>query len=173
LFGWGRIGPGIGKIDTAVGLHHDIIGTVQAPALKAVGKHGEAAVEFLPGHTPAVMLAGNEAALEVAREPIGTVRRLLKHGHALARRIFHALVVMDITEQQVPAFFPPERTFGWPQRSAKALGQHLDGLRWGEDLFEFRSELLNARARLGAYPTAMTSYGQAACCQSHMQYLSA
>jgi len=62
---------------------------------------------------------------------------------------------------------------GWAAREGKAPGLHLDSVRGRVDKFEIWSELLNARARLGADTTDMTSYGQAACCHSPMQHLSA
>ena len=35
------------------------------------------------------------------------------HGHALARHILHPPVVMNVTEQQLVTFLPPDRAFGW------------------------------------------------------------
>ena len=39
----------VGEVDAAVGLDHHVIGPVEPPPLEAVGDHGEAAVELLPG----------------------------------------------------------------------------------------------------------------------------
>jgi hypothetical protein len=33
---------------------------------------------------------------------------------------------MNIAEQQVAAFLPPQRSLGWPQRAAESIG-HLEG----------------------------------------------
>jgi len=95
------------------------------------------------------MLAGNEPALEVARQPIGAVRRLLVDRHTLARHVLHPAIVVNITEQQVAAFLPPHRAFGWPQRAPEALGQLLDGLGGGDNLVQFRREWLDPLGRLG------------------------
>src|SRR5712691_6433858 len=93
---------------------HPVIRPVEAAPLEAVGDHGETAVKFLPGDPSGVMLAGDQPALEVSGQPIGAVRRLLEYGHALPRRVLHAPVVMNIAEQQVAAFLPPDRSFGGP-----------------------------------------------------------
>jgi len=34
---------------------------------------------------------------------------------------------MNVAEQQIAAFLPPHRSFGWPLRAAEAIGQHLNG----------------------------------------------
>src|SRR5262249_25747314 len=151
--GWGGIGPGVGEVDRAIGLDHHVIGTVEPSPLEAVGEHGEAAVEFPPGHSPGVMLTGHKAALEVAGEPISAVGRLLVHGDAFAGRVFHAPVVMNITKEKVPAFLPPDGAFGGAEFTAKARGQLLDGLGRGEDLVQLRSKLLDLLWRLGPYAT--------------------
>src|SRR5215472_9168841 len=78
--------------------------------LEAVGDHGSTAIQLLADHPPCLLLAGDQPALKVAREPIGTVRRLLEHTDALTGRVFHPPVIMDITEQQIPTLLPPY----WP-----------------------------------------------------------
>ena len=141
-----RTGPGVREVDAAVRLDHHVIGPIEPPSLEAVGDHGDAAVEFLPGDPSAVMLAGEQPALEVAGQPIGAVRRLLDQGHALARHVLHPPVVMNVTEQQIAAFLPPHWSFGGPLGAAEAIGQHLDRLGQGDDLFQLRSELLDPLA---------------------------
>src|SRR5262249_3610478 len=117
----------IGEVNAAVGLDHDVVRPVEAPALKTVRDHGNAAVEFLPGDTSRVVLAGDQPALDIAGEPIGPVGRLLEHGDTLPRRVFHTLVVMDIAEQEVAAFLPPDRPFGGAGLAAETRGPFLGG----------------------------------------------
>ena len=112
LLGRGGAGPRVGEVDAAVGLDHDVIGPVELPPLKAVGDHRDAAVEFLPRDPPGVVLAGDQPALKVAGQPVGPVGRFLEQRHALAGLVFHPLVVVDVAEQQIAAFLPPERSFG-------------------------------------------------------------
>src|SRR5207249_245183 len=122
--------------------------------LKTARDHGNAAVEFLSGDTSGVVLAGNQPTLEVAGEPVGPVGRLLEQGHALARRVFHALVVMDIAKQKVAALLPPDRPLGRPELTAEAGGQFLDRLRRVDDRVNTRIELFDALAGLCETATA-------------------
>ena len=69
-------GPRVGEVDAAVGLDDDVVGPVELAALKAVGDDGEAAVELQPGDAAAVVLAGDEPALQVAGQTVGAVGRL-------------------------------------------------------------------------------------------------
>src|SRR5439155_4405146 len=108
----------------------------------------DAAVKFLPGDAAAVVLAGDEAALQVAREPVGAVGRLLEHAGALPWRVFDAAVVVDVAEQEVAALLPPQRPLGRPEVAAKSGGEFLDRLRLVDDLFERGIELLDALGRL-------------------------
>src|SRR5262245_32714236 len=55
--------PRVGEVDTAVGLDHDVVGTVEPLAFEAVRDHGEAAIELEPRDPPAVVLAGDQPAL--------------------------------------------------------------------------------------------------------------
>ena len=136
LLGRGWAGPGVGEIDRTVGLDHHVVGPVEAPALEAVRDHGEAAVELAPGDPPGVVLAGEQAALQIAGEPVGAVGRLEIHGHALRRRVLHAPVVVDVAEQQVAALLPPQRSLGRSERATEAVGQVLDRLVDRDDLVE-------------------------------------
>ena len=70
-----EVAVGVGEIDAAVGLDDDVVGPVETAALEAVGDHRDAAVELLARHPPGVVLAGDQAALQVAREPVGAVGR--------------------------------------------------------------------------------------------------
>ena len=68
--------PGIGEIDRAVGLHHHVVGLVEAVALEAVRDHGDAAVGFLARDPPGQAFAGDQPALGIAGEAVGAVGRL-------------------------------------------------------------------------------------------------
>ena len=147
LLGRGRTGPRIGKIDAAIGFDDDVIGPIEPAPLEAVGDHRSAAVELLPGDTPRVVLAGNEPALQVSGQPISPVGRLLKDGDALAGIVFHPLVIVNVAEQQITAFFPPQRSFGRTQSAAEPVGQMLDRLGGGDDPLQFGSQLFDPRRR--------------------------
>ncbi len=56
----------------------NVVGTIELSALKTVGDHGNTAVVLLPGHASALMLTGNEPALQIPREPVSLVGRLLE-----------------------------------------------------------------------------------------------
>src|SRR5262249_62229399 len=72
-----------------------------------------------PRHAPSVVLTGEEPPLQIAREPVRAVGRLEIDGHARARRVFHAPVVVDIGEQEVAALLPPQRPLGGSPRAAQ------------------------------------------------------
>src|SRR5262249_22190429 len=129
LLGRAWTGPRIGEVDAAVGLHHDVIGTVELSSLEAVRDHRGAAVELLPRDAPAVVLARDQATLQISRQPVGAVRRLLMERDALTRRELHALVVVDVAEEEIATFLPPERALRGALRAAESIGQMLDGLR--------------------------------------------
>src|SRR5262249_4954093 len=119
----------------------------------AVRDDGDAAVELLPRHSPAVVLAGEQPPLEIAGESVGAVGWLLEHGHALAGDVLHALVVVDVAEEQIAPLFPPERALGRPERPAESVGQIVDRLRRRDDLLELGRQLLDALGRLGRRTT--------------------
>src|SRR5262249_13923411 len=112
--------------------------------LKAVRQNRETAVELAPRHASSVVLTCEEPPLQIAREPVRAVGRLEIDGHAIARRVFHAPIVVDIGEQEVAALLPPERPLGGSQRAAEAGCQFLDRLVHGDDLVELRRKPLNA-----------------------------
>src|SRR5207249_4513305 len=76
LLGRGGAGPWVGEVDGAVRFHHDVVGPIEPPTLKAVGDDGDAAVELLASNPPAIMLAGDETALKVAGQAVRPVGRL-------------------------------------------------------------------------------------------------
>ena len=126
-------GVGVGEIDGAVGLRHHVVGAVQRAALKAVGDHGKAAVGFLAGYAAPVVFGGEQAALGVAGQAVGAVGGFAEQRQALGVGPFHPPVVMNVAEQQIAAFLPPDRPLGRTQFAAEAAGQFVDGLRWGND----------------------------------------
>src|SRR5438105_7313286 len=58
------------------------------------------------------------------------------------------MVVVDVTEQEVAALLPPQRSLSWALRPAEAVGEVLDWLRGRNDLLELRRELLDARRQV-------------------------
>src|SRR5262245_33565706 len=95
------------------------------------------------------MLGREQPSLQVAGEAVGAVGRLLEQRDALAGRVLHAPVVMDVAEQEIAALLPPHRPFGRPEIAAEAGGEFLDRLRGRDDLVELGRELLDlARLRL-------------------------
>src|SRR5262249_5845812 len=115
--------PLVGKLARAVGFHHHIVWAVEPPPLKAVRQNRETAVELAPRHASSVVLTCEEPPLQIAREPVRAVGRLEIDGHAIARRVFHAPIVVDIGEQEVAALLPPERPLGGAHPAAAARCQ--------------------------------------------------
>ena len=173
LLGRGGAAPRIGEIDRAVGLDHHVVGPVETPPLEAVREHGETAVELAPRHPPGVVLAREQPALQIAREPVGAIARLEVHGRRLPRHVLHPAAVVDVGEQQEAALLPPQRPLGRPERPAETGGEFLDRLVGRDDLVQLGRKLLDARARLrdGAADTA--TQGNAARGRGHRQHASA
>jgi hypothetical protein len=69
---------------------------------------------------------------------------VLEHGDALARRVFHPLAGIDVAEQEIAAFLPPQRPFGRSERPAEALAELEDRLGRGDDSVEFRRKFLDS-----------------------------
>src|SRR5262249_20408395 len=82
-------------------------------------------------------------ALEVARQAIGAVGGLLEHAHALAGRVFHSPVVVNVAEEEIAYFLPPDWSFGGAEVAAEARGNLLDRLRGGNDFLQVRCQLLD------------------------------
>src|SRR5262245_35820481 len=93
------------------------------------------------------MLGRKQPPLQVAGEAVGAVGRLLEQRDALAGRVLHAPVVVDIAEQEIAALLPPNRPFSRPEIAAKAGGERLERLRRRDDLVEFGRELLDLPCR--------------------------
>src|SRR5258707_11491417 len=81
--------------------------------------------------------------MQVAGQPIGPIGRLQQQRDAFARLVFHAFVVVDVAEDQEAAFLPPQRPLGRSLWAAEALGEVLDRLGRGDDLFQLPRQLLD------------------------------
>ena len=99
LLGREGAGPRIGEVDAAVRLDHHVVGTIEPLSLETVREDREAAVELQSCDPPTVVLAGDQPALQVARQPVGAVRRLEEQRHTLAGDVLHPLVVVDVAEE--------------------------------------------------------------------------
>ena len=132
---------GVGEIDAAVGLNHDVVGPVQALALVAVGDHGDATVGLAADHAGSAV-ASDQPALHVPGQAVGVVGRLFVHGHRPIGGPLHAPVVADVAEQQVAPLLPPQGSFSGPVVVAESGGQLVDGLALGHDAFQFGRDLL-------------------------------
>ena len=136
----------IGEVHRAVGFDDDIVGTQQAFALEAVGDDSDAAVGVGAGDTTRQMLGRDDAALQIAGEAVSLVSLLHRDGDALTRRVFHAARGIDVVEEQVTAFLPPERSFGRTDVAAETLRQFDDGLNGVQDAGELRRHRSMRRA---------------------------
>jgi hypothetical protein len=101
------------------------------------------AVVLFADYSASGPLASDEAPLEVAREPVGPVGRLLQFNRPLTGRVFHASVAVDVAEQKVTALLPPHRTVGRPAVAADTAGELVDWLADANNNIEFWSELLD------------------------------
>ena len=61
----------IGEVDGAVGLDHDVVGTVEALALEALGEDRAGAVIGDARHAAAIVLRRQHPSLAVERQPVG------------------------------------------------------------------------------------------------------
>ena len=112
----------IGEPDRAVRLHHDVVRRVQLLALIAVGQHGDRAVILGADHAPAAMLAGDQAALTVARVAVGVVGGLAEDADRAG--LFFPLqdaVVGNVAPQHVAAVAEIHRPFRPAAPGGKAL----------------------------------------------------
>ena len=163
----------IGEVHRAVGFHDDIVGTQQALALEAVGDDGDAAVGLGAGDAARQMLGRDDAALQIAGEAVGLVGLLHRDGDALTRRVFHPPRGIDVVEEQVAAFLPPERPLGRTDIAAEALRQFDDRLSGVQDAGELRRHRLDAASGLRARRAEPAHEQEAAGGGRHFQHLSA
>ena len=133
----------VGEPDAVVGLDDDVVRRVQPLALEAVGQHRDLAVLLGPRHAARDrMLAGDEAALAVARVAVGVVRLGAEDGEAAVLLVeLHDPVVRDVADQHVAALREVHRPFG----PAHAGGDLLDGAAVDAVLGEARIEDLHRR----------------------------
>src|SRR6266446_669042 len=103
---------GIREPDRAVGFDHDVVRGIERLAVELIDQHRDGAVIFGARHAPGVVLAGDEAALAIARVAVGIVRRLAEHGGAAALLIpAQDAVVGNVAPQQAARVAEPYRTF--------------------------------------------------------------
>jgi hypothetical protein len=99
-------------------------GRLSRRPLKAVREHGETAVELAPRHPPGVVLAREQPALLIARQPVGAIARLEIHGRAPAPACASSRrLLWNVGEQQEAALLPPQRPLGRPERPAETGGR--------------------------------------------------
>ena len=137
-----RAGPGIGEIDRAVGLHHDIVREIERAALEGARHHRDAAVVLLANDTPGRRLAGDQAPVRIAGEAVRGVGLLLEDRDRLARRIFPPLEI-GAAEQEITPLLPPQRPLHIGG-AAQVGGDIDDRLRRRDDVVERRVEPLDA-----------------------------
>src|SRR5262249_54398791 len=125
------------------------------------------------GTAPAVGRAGNRPPVQTARGAVPPVHALLEQGRALAGRVLHPPVVVDVAEEQVTAFLPPDRPFGGAESAAISAAQFLYGLGRGKDTAQARIELLDPPRTLRPRAANAAGHGKAACRSGHLQYVSA
>ena len=92
---------------------------------------------------------------------------------ALTRRVFHPARGIDVVEEQVAAFLPPERTLGRTDVAAEAFRQFDDGLSRVEDAGQLRRHRLDAPRGLRARRAEPAHEQEAAGGGRHFQHLSA
>ena len=163
----------ISEVHRAVGFDDDIVGTQQAFALEAVGDDSDAAVGLGAGDTARQMLGRDDAALQIAGETVGLVGLLHRDGNALTRREFHAARGIDVVEEQVAAFLPPDRSLGRTNIAAETLRQFDDRLSGVQDAGELRRYRFDAASGLRARRVEPTHEQKAAGGGRHFQHLAA
>jgi hypothetical protein len=80
---------------------------------------------------------------------------------------------MNIAEQEVAAFLPPQRPLGRSKRAAKAVGQFIDRRGRGDDLVELWSELFDPLGHLRRCAADTAAHGNAARGDRHGQHVPA
>src|SRR5581483_6787053 len=128
---------GIGEPHAVVRLHHHVVGRVEPLVLEAVHEDGDGAVVLGARDPPAVVLAGDEPALAVARVAVGEVGRLAEdRGDARLLVPAHDAVVGDVAPQHVPAVAEPHRPLRPPEAGGEALHRRVEDAVLGEALVE-------------------------------------
>src|SRR5262252_1707645 len=108
--------------DRAVGFDYDVVRGIERLPVELVYQHRDGAVIFGTRHAPGVVLAGDEAALAVARVAVGVVRRLAVHGGA-ARLLIppQDAIVRNVAPQQAARVAEPHRPFAPAGAGVEAL----------------------------------------------------
>src|SRR5262245_24964918 len=104
--------PRIGEVDTAIGLNDDVIGSIETPALEAVGEHRQTTIELDSRDASSIVLTCQQPALKVTRQPVGPIGALELQRHALAWSVSVASTVMDVAEQKIATLLPPDGALG-------------------------------------------------------------
>src|SRR5215468_5004720 len=111
-------------------------------------------------------LARDQAALDVAREPVSPVGRFLEFDRPLTGRVFHSPVAVDVAEQKVAALLPPHRTFSRAVVAANAVGKLVDRLAGADDPVKFGLGLFDLfHALSGCDPAEAGAEGSATGCR--------
>ena len=112
----------IGEPDRTVGLHDDVVGRIEPPALPGVHQHGDRAVMFGAGDAPGQMFAGHEPALPVARIAVGMIGGFAPRRREAGRLVpAHDAIVGGVAPQQIAPVADPHR----PLAPAAACGEPL------------------------------------------------
>src|SRR6185503_12914932 len=108
--------------DGAVGFHHHVVWRVEGFSVEAIAEHGDPPVVLGARDAPRAMLAGDEAALAIARVAVGEVGRRAK-GRDLARLLVPAqdALVGNVAPEKNAQVAEPHGAFG----PAASLGEAL------------------------------------------------
>ena len=116
----------IAEPDRVVGFDHDVVRRVERLAVELVHQHGDRAVVFGARHAPAVVLAGDESALAVARIAVGVVRRGAVHAGASRPLVpTHDAVVGNIAPEQAARVAEIDRPLAPAHAGCKPLHARL------------------------------------------------
>jgi hypothetical protein len=93
--------------------------------------------------------------------------------HALAGRVFHTAITVDVAKQEIAALLPPHRAFGPPVVAADTVGKLIDRLVGVDDLVELWRQLLDTLGAQRRCAAIIASDGRAARCRRRMLAASA
>ena len=129
LDGVGRVG----EVDDAVGLDHDIVGTVEPLALELLCQDRAGAVVRDAAHAAAIVLRRQHLALAIQGQTIGHARGIGGQLRALRQAApAHDPLIRNVAEEQGGT--TPHWPFGKPQAASDAL----DGGVGGNEIVESR-----------------------------------
>src|SRR4029434_8978720 len=102
----GTLAPRICKLQAAVWLADNVIGTIEALVVPAVGQDGIRAVRFQTGHPAVDHLADDDPSLGVEGHTVGFTAVLSDDFRGTPRHQFDDLAATDVDEQQVAVGMP-------------------------------------------------------------------